>query len=291
MGSNKGSRAGSRSSSYVRVPGGGPSGEPPVQPSAAAAAHSVPAVMERIQDVIADVMREFDTERVWISEVKERLPGVPSAVVDEALLRLANGQHVSLYRADNPLELTRNVAFGSTRNRPMTDRAGAAITLPTGEKRHIVYQTARDPRYARPEAPKAATPKAAAPKPAPKPKATKAAKKATKATTKAAAGRGTADRASRAKEIRAGKSGRTDAVAHLKSVLGRTASLSPGQIDSAVGSLRKLSVADLKYVQKRFMGLNIGGSSKKQMLHWIAKKIHDVQESRERVRGIEKMNM
>jgi hypothetical protein len=117
-----------------------------------------------------------------------------------------------------------------------------------------------------------------------------ATKPATKATRSATA-RGTAERGARAKEIRAGKAVRTEAVAHLKSVLGRTASLSPGQIESAVGSLRKLSVSDLKYVQKRFLGLNIGGSSKKQMLHWIAKKIHDVQESRERVKGIEKMNM
>jgi hypothetical protein len=64
--------------------------------------------------------------RVRLADLRDALSGVPREDLDATLLNMATSGEVSLYRLDNPLEI-------SPRDRD------AILRTPSGEERHVVY--------------------------------------------------------------------------------------------------------------------------------------------------------
>ncbi len=74
-------------------------------------------------------------------------------------------------------------------------------------------------------------------------------------------------------------------MARLQSLQDRSWDLEPAEIDREIQSLNNLTGADLKAIQKEFLGTAVG-KNKGEQLAAIAKKIHDFRASRDRGAGI-----
>jgi len=95
-------------------------------------------------------------------------------------------------------------------------------------------------------------------------------------------------KASRAKAPKAPKASKVDPaefVARLRDLQNRSSDLEPSQINQEVQVLNTLTGADLKAVQKEFLGAAIG-KNKGEQLAAIQRKIHDFRASRDRSAGI-----
>ena len=81
---------------------------------------------EQVVEAYRAVSKDKTNVRVRLSDLRRALPTIPKSKLDEMLLGMASNGKASLYRLDNPAEISPE------------DRE-AVLRTPSGEERHIIY--------------------------------------------------------------------------------------------------------------------------------------------------------